>query len=178
MIFARQRFVIMLAAFTLVSCGKEAPPSGPSVAASPEPTPTPTPTPEPTPTPTPSPMALSCNLPEQDDCGASCCEEGGEALFDDEIEAAQATLRTASPELFNDNGSLTVDEETYTAALARQLTAQFGLCARGGGRPSSISRDEVAIKRDNEVSQNVDVILGASNSPHVGGRYTCRPAAF
>jgi hypothetical protein len=121
---------------------------------------------------------LSCTLPPQPDCGASCCREGGAALFDDEIEAAQAALRTVSPGLFNGDGSLTVDEETYTAALANQLTVMFGLCARGGGPPTSTSRDEVGIKRDNGVSQNVDVILGANHTPHVGGRYTCRPASF
>jgi hypothetical protein len=38
--------------------------------------------------------------------------------------------------------------------------------------------DEVAIKIDNNVSQNVDVIIGSSHVPYMGGRYTCRPASF
>jgi hypothetical protein len=80
--------------------------------------------------------------------------------------------------MFNANGSLRVDEEDYTEALARKITEMFGLCARGGGHGTSISKDEVAVKRDNSLSQNVDVIAGFNNTPHVGGRYTCRPASF
>jgi hypothetical protein len=53
-----------------------------------------------------------------------------------------------------------------------------GLCARGGGGYTSISRDEVAIKRDNGMSQNVDVIVGDKGWPAVAGVYTCRPASF
>jgi hypothetical protein len=56
------------------------------------------------------------------------------------------------------------------------------VCARGGGRNGeSFSKDEVAIKAvadNNSVSQNVDVIIGSSNTPYIGGRYTCRPASF
>ena len=167
--------LLTLAFLVLPSCGDKTTPGGPTAAA----TPTPAPTPAPTPTPTPSPTIRTCNLSANDDCGNSgCCRQGGTLEFEGEIEAAQAELRRSSPDLFNPNGSLAVDEVTYTAALAKKITEMTGLCARGGGRPTSISRDEVAVKRDNNMSQNVDVILGANNTPYVGGVYTCRPASF
>ncbi len=54
-----------------------------------------------------------------------------------------------------------------------------GMWARGGGRNGeSYSKDEIVIKVDNTVSQNVDVIIGSSHEPYIGGRYTCRPASF
>lgn len=100
-------------------------------------------------------------------------------MFFDEIDDAQRDLEKTRPDLFRANGSLAVDELTYTDALAAKVTAMTGLCARGGGRGGeSFSKDEIAIKRDNTVSQNTDVIIGSSNTPYIGGRYTCRPASF
>lgn len=160
-----------LALLAFVSCS-DTEPAAPTVVATPTPTPTPTPAPTPTP-------VMTCNVPANDDCGRSgCCTQGGTLQFEAEIEAAQAALEHSSPDLFNPNGSLRVSEEEYTAALAKKITEMTGLCARGGGRPTSISRDEVAVKRNNNMSQNVDVILGATNTPHIGGIYTCRPASF
>ncbi len=145
------------------------------------PAPVPTATPVPAPTATPTPTAgLSCQLPTRPDCGNSgCCSEGGAALFNSQINDAQADLERTRPEIFNSNGSLRIDELEYTDILAKKITALTGLCAVGGGRDgNSRSKDEVAIKADNNVSQNVDVIIGSSNTPYIGGRYTCRPAAF
>lgn len=99
-------------------------------------------------------------------------------MFEAEIEAAMAALERSSPDLFKPNGSLAVDEEEYTDALAKKITEMTGICCRGGGRPTSISRDEVACKRDNNLSQNTDVILGSTNSPAIIGVWTCRPASF
>ena len=101
-------------------------------------------------------------------------------MFEREIAAAQDELKRRKPELFNSNGSLKVDEDEYTAELAKVVTAMTGLCATGGNvhQGGSISKDEVAIKRDNGLSQNTDVIAGWNNSPYVGGVYTCRPASF
>lgn len=116
-----------------------------------------------------------------DDCGKSgCCKKGGDELFTREIETAQDELKRRKPQLFNPNGSLTVEEEEYTHELAKVITEMFGLCATGGNvhQGGSISKDEVAIKRDNNLSQNTDVIAGFNNSPYVGGVYTCRPASF
>jgi len=116
-----------------------------------------------------------------DDCGKSgCCRKGGDELFTTEIEAAQDELKRTRPDIFNPNGSLKVDEDEYTDLLAKKITAMFGLCATGGNvhQGGSISKDEVAIKRDNGLSQNTDVILGTNNSPMVGGVYTCSPASF
>jgi hypothetical protein len=146
------------------------------------PTPTaaaPTPSPTPTPTPTPSPVATTkaCTLPEMGDCGAGCCRRGGAAQFDAEIEAAQEALVYSSPQLFDANGRVKVEAEEYTAALAKKITEMTGLCARGGGKPSSISGDEVAVKRDNTLSQNVDVLI-SNGVPWIGERFTCTPASF
>jgi len=124
---------------------------------------------------------VSCELPSKPDCGsAGCCTDGGSPLFNSQIGFAQIALRSARPDIFNADGSIKVEELVYTDLLARTLMAQNpGLCARAGTRQGdSISKDEIAIKSDNTVSQNVDVIIGGSNQPYVGGRYTCRPASF
>jgi hypothetical protein len=150
-------------------------PNTPTVVA----TPTPTPTPTPAPTPTPTPAIKTCTIEPNGDCGNSgCCRRGGDIQFEAEIEAAMVALEKSDPDLFESDGSLAVDEEEYTAALAKKITEMTGLCARGGGRPTTISKDEVAVKRDNNMSQNVDVILGSTNSPAIIGAYTCRPASF
>jgi hypothetical protein len=94
------------------------------------------------------------------------------------ISDAQTDLERNRPDIFNSNGSLRITEEEYTDLLARTITRLTGICATGGGRGSSRSKDEVGLKRDNNSATHVDVILGASNSPHIGGVYNCRPASF
>jgi hypothetical protein len=161
--------VIALVALIPLACSDDkSAPSTPTAAA---------PTPAATPTPTPTASTRSCSLPAMPDCGRSCCREGGAEEFGNEIVAAQAALRQSMPQLFNPNGSVD-DEQEYTALLAKKITEMTGLCARGGGGGTSISKDEVAIKRDNNLSQNVDVLIGSSMVPYVGGRYTCTPASF
>jgi hypothetical protein len=178
--------VIMAAA--LSGCGDgltSTTPSNPSGGGTPTPTPRPsatataTPTATPVATPTPG-QGLTCQLAARPDCGNSgCCSEGGTALFNAQINDAQADLERTRPDIFNSNGSLRVDELEYTDLLAKKIVSMFGLCARGGGRGNeSYSKDEVVIKADNTLSQNVDVIIGSSNTPYIGGRYTCRPASF
>jgi hypothetical protein len=140
---------------------------------------TPTPTPTPAPTPTPTPVALKCELPDRPDCGfTGCCTEGGGNPYVTVIDNAQAELERTRPDLFNSNGSLKVDEITYTNILAAKITEMTGICAVGGGQGSSRSKDEVGLKRDNNSSTNVDTIIGSSNTPYIGGVYNCRPAAF
>lgn len=152
--------------------------TGPGSRATTTPTPLVTPTATPATTPTPA-SGLTCQLAARPDCGASCCSEGGAALFNSQINDAQADLERTRPDIFNTNGSLRLDELEYTDLLARKITSMFGLCAVGGGRDgNSRSKDEVGIKSDNNVSQNVDVIIGSSHTPYIGGRYTCRPASF
>ena len=98
-------------------------------------------------------------------------------MFEAEIEAGMRALERSNPELFDD-GEIAVSEEEYTAALAKKITEMTGICCRGGGRPTTISKDEVACKRDNNLSQNTDVIIGSTNTPAIVGVYTCRPASF
>ena len=92
-------------------------------------------------------------------------------------------VRESRPEWFKANGSLRVGEKQYVNAVAAKVTELFGLCARGGDAPNpnggghSISGDEVAIKRDNELSQNFDIIFGSGN-PGIVRNFTCRPASF
>lgn len=173
-------------AFALSSCGDGldlvpnlSAPGAPVTTPTPVPTATPAPTPTPAATPTPT-SGLTCRLPSLPDCGNSgCCSEGGTALFNAQINDAQAELERTRPDIFASNGSLRVDELEYTDLLAAKITSMFGLCAVGGGRGgNSRSKDEVGIKADNNVSQNIDVIIGSTNSPYIGGRYTCRPASF
>lgn len=156
------------------------PSGGANSGATPAPTATPAATPTATPTPSPS-AAGSCTLPARPDCGNSgCCSRGGAEMFGGAINDAQAHLERTRPDIFNSNGSLKIDEIEYTNLLAKALmTLNPGMCARGGGENGeSYSKDEVAIKINNDVSQNVDVIIGSSHTPYIGDRYTCRPASF
>lgn len=142
------------------------------------PVPTLAPTPAPTPTPTPTPVALTCNLRSRIDCGDGCCRSGGSPIFDMEILAAMEAVRLESPEMFAADGSVRVEDGVYTAAVAKKITAMFGLCAMGGNKDHSTSDDEVAVKRDNKLSQNVDIILGTTRRATIAGRSTCQPASF
>lgn len=163
-------------------------PTGSVVVGTPRPSPTPTPSgtaspaptgsPSPTtaPTATPGPGGSGCSLSPMPNCGSSCCGLGGELQFRAEIETAQVELRRTQPGLFNPDGSIAVEEVVYTAALARLITTLHGVCAVGG-LTGSVSRDEIGVKRSNDLSQNVDVIL-SSGQPWVGTTYTCRPASF
>ena len=168
-------------ALILSSCGDGLPPStatSPTGSASGGSTSTPAPTATPAATPL---QTASCNLPPRPDCGNSgCCSEGGSPLFNAQINDAQADLERTRPDIFNSNGSLKLDELEYTELLAKKLMQlNPGMCARGGGQGGeSYSKDEVVIKTSNDVSQNVDVIIGSSHEPYIGGRYTCRPASF
>jgi hypothetical protein len=118
------------------------------------------------------------------DCAGSCCREDGEPRFEAEVLAAMDAVQQSSPEWFKANGSLLVSAETYTAGVAAKVTALYGLCARGGDERGprsgghSISADEVAVKRDNGLSQNTDIIIGSSNRPAIVRRFTCKPASF
>ncbi|MEO5761357.1 MAG: hypothetical protein ABIR28_03505 [Vicinamibacteria bacterium] len=171
-------------AFALSSCGDglDTPTANATPTPTPRPSATPTPTATPTPAATPTPSgSATCALPARPDCGNSgCCSEGGTPLFNAQINDAQAQLERTRPDIFNSNGSLRLDELEYTDLLAKTIMQLFpGVCARGGGRDGeSYSKDEVVIKSDNTVSQNVDVIIGSSHEPYIGGRYTCRPASF
>ena len=169
-------------AMALSSCGDglDTPSGGAAATPTPRPSTTPTATPTPTPAPTPTPGAtLKCELAERPDCGfQGCCTEGGGNGYGTVIDNAQTDLERTRPDLFNSNGSLKVDEITYTNILAAKITAMTGICAVGGGQGSSRSKDEVGLKRDNNSSTNVDTIIGSSNTPYIGGTYNCRPAAF
>ena len=175
-------------ALTLSACGDglDTQPnlSGPAGNASGNVAATPTPAAVATPTATPSPTpstAGSCTLPTRPDCGNSgCCSRGGPEMFGGAINDAQAHLERTRPDIFNSNGSLKIEELEYTNLLAKALMSlNPGMCARGGGENGeSYSKDEVAIKISNDVSQNVDVIIGSSHTPYIGERYTCRPASF
>lgn len=145
------------------------------------PSPSPVATPTPTPAPSPSPVSARCTLPAMPDCGFSgCCRGGGSPLFDNEIDAAQAELRRTRPDIVAANGVIQVEEVRYVAVLAQKIMDMYpGVCAVGGtGNVTSVSKDEVVLKRDNGTSQNVDVIIGSNYTNWVGGRYTCNPAAF
>ncbi len=168
-------------AMAISNCGDgmdSSTPSSPTGSSSGGATSTPTPTATPTPTPTATPTALKCELPERPDCGASCCFEGGGNPYVTAIDNAQADLERTRKDIFNSDGSLKVDEVTYTNILAAKITEMTGICAIGGGQGSSRSKDEVGLKRDNNSSTNVDVIIGSTHSPAILGVYTCRPAAF
>jgi hypothetical protein len=151
--------------------------TGSSPSGTPKPSATPAPgtgtsaSPTPTPSPTPRPGALSCTLPSLPICDAACCTAGGTKLFTQEIQAAEDDLYATQPGLFLPNGDVKNNLD-FLAALAKRLTEMTGLCAQANGH------DEIRVKRDQSVSQHVDVLLGADATPWVGGVYTCRPASF
>ena len=159
----------------MVGCGDgigDVTTAGPSATPTPRPgaSPTPTPVPTPTPTPTPRPGALSCSLPSLPICDAACCSSGGPNLFRNEVETAEDDLVRSQPGLFLPNGNVK-DKFAYLDALAKRLTELTGLCAVANGH------DELRIKKDQTVSNHVDVLIG-DETPWVGGIYTCRPASF
>jgi hypothetical protein len=91
-------------------------------------------------------------------------------LFTPELEAAQDDLRRNQPALFHANGQVKSNFE-YMGALAKRLTERTGLCAE------PLGHDELRVKRDQTVSQHIDVLI-SDVTPWVGGAYTCRPASF
>lgn len=166
------------------STGTPSPQPTPTPAPTPTPTPVPTPKPTPTPAPTPTPVptpppSARCRLAARADCGlGGCCREGGAAEFNGEIAAAQADIRRTDPGIFEHSGRLRLGEKEYTDLLADRIVRLSGgsVCAVGSG--GSASPDEIRVKRDNDLAQHVDVIVGSTHTPWVGGRYTCRPASF
>lgn len=143
--------------------------SGPSS----KPTPAPTATPAPTPTPTATPSAnATCKLPKLPNCDAQCCSQGGSVFLRNEIDAAQNSVRTKRPELFFSNGDVR-DNFEYLKVLAQEVLNLSGgaICAE------PLGHDEIRVKRDQSISQHVDVLI-ADREPWVGGAYTCRPASF
>ena len=167
---------VILAAGLAVACGEgiggvtSGTSSGPSSNPTPSATATPRPSATPTPAPTPVPGALSCALPSLPLCDANCCTSGGSNLFRNEIETAEDNLTKTQPGLFLPNGDVK-DKFEYIAALAKKLTELTGLCAQANGH------DELRVKRDQTISNHVDVLI-ADETPWVGGVYTCRPASF
>ena len=142
--------------------------SGPS--ATPTPVAAATPAPTAVPTPTPATSNLTCNLAKLPNCDANCCSAGGSVMFRSEIEEAQADLVRTQPGLFQGNGDVRNNFD-YLAALAKRLTERTGICAE------ALAHDEIRVKRDQSVSQHVDVLI-ADVSPGILGAYTCRPASF
>ncbi len=167
---------VALAVMTMAGCGDGigdvTTGSSPSGTPTPKPgaTATPTPAATPTPVPTPKPGVLSCTLPSLPLCDAACCSAGGSVLFRNELETAEDDLVKTQPGLFLSNGNVK-DKLEYLVALSKRLTELTGLCSAPNGH------DELRIKRDQTVSQHVDVLI-ADETPWVGGAYTCRPASF
>jgi hypothetical protein len=167
---------VALAVMTMAGCGDGigdvTTASSPSGTPKPAATTTPAPgTPTPTPTPTPKPGTLTCTLPSLPICDAACCSAGGDRLFTKEIQAAEDDLYNTQPGLFLSNGDVKNNLD-YLNALAKRLTEMTGLCAVAN------AHDEIRVKRDQTVSQHVDVLSGNDATPWVGGVYTCRPASF
>lgn len=164
----------------LIGC-KEIPTTNPS------PTPTaspcqcesPTPCPVPTATAVPTATPWACNLPAMPNCAKNainCCKEGGLKKFHPMIRQAQDELKRLKPSMFRANGAID-DEVEYTTELAKVFQNMFKICAVGGAN-DPISKDEMGIKETNGQAVHVDVVIGGSNMPYVGGEYTCSPSAF
>jgi len=170
---------LALTVMTMAACGDgiggvttgTSPSGSPTPVATATPKPGTTPAPTPTPSPTPKPGTLACTLPALPICDADCCSAGGTRLFTQEIQSAEDDLYVTQPGLFLSNGDVKNNLD-YLAALAKRLTELTGLCAQANGH------DEIRVKRDQTISQHVDVLLGDNTTPWVGGVYTCRPASF
>lgn len=154
----------------------------PTAVATPTPAPTPAPSPTPSATPTPSPASFSCPLPPRDDCSApegpagvfGCCRQRGDELGEF-VYLASRDVQAARPELFDGdrlrNGLQ--DTELIQQLIVRQLGVRFGLCAK------ITSDDEIAVKRNNDTSEQYDVFIGDGAALNVYGYIlTCKPARF
>lgn len=171
---------ISASALIVVAC-KDSTPTTPVTSSTPSPIPA---SPSPVPSPSPTPVA-QCNLDQMPDCASACCfEDDDNGLYEAELNYAMGVVQKNHPEMFDDDGSLAVNPSVYTDAVAEVIRNTYGYCARGGDRPGppvghSISEDEVAIKRDNRMSQNTDIVVGSlGNVPGIVRVFTCRPASF
>ena len=92
-------------------------------------------------------------------------------IYANEIDAAQASLRSSRPDLFFGNDVR--DNLEYMQVLAQEILNRSNgqICAE------PLGHDELRIKGDQNVSQHVDVLI-SDRTPWVGGAYTCRPASF
>jgi hypothetical protein len=173
--------VASVVAVVLVACSDKSVPTAPVASATPTPV---TVAPSPSPSPTLVPVA-QCNLDQMPDCAKDCCfSDDDNTLYETELEVSMAAVKKAHPEMFDTDGTLAVNPSEYTDAVATDIRLRYGYCARGGDRPGpplghSISEDEVAIKRDNRMSQNSDIVIGTlGNLPGLVRVFTCRPASF
>lgn len=73
------------------------------------------------------------------DCGASCCFEGGGNPYVAVIDDAQAELEHTRKDIFNSDGSLNVDEVTYTNILAEKIHGHDRYL-RGRRRPGFVAQ--------------------------------------
>jgi len=143
---------------------------------------TPTPTPAPTPEPTPEPAATGCTLEPRDECGGSesapgvfgCCDTnvGTDDVYGHQVVAAmQEVLK--EPGVLDGAGSI-IDEDAFVQAVAAKVEEMFLLCAKQGGPP-----DELAVKGNNDFSEQFDIVLGSNNTPLFGFfAARCSPARF
>ena len=92
--------------------------------------------------------------------------------YSQEVNAAvQAVL--ARPGQQFDDGRVT-NEDNFMAAVIEELQAQ-GFCVTRGG-----PEDEIGVKRDQEWSEQYDLLVGSSTPRHPAANYTvaCKPARF
>jgi hypothetical protein len=147
----------------------------------PQPGPTPEPTPETgqpagvvQPTPTPLPSGGSCT--PGTGSGLNCPRTSPMLLG--EVDAAIDALAEQRPGLFDfgdmrgDRGWLVLDPVAYHEGVAAVLTS-WGLCAIYDG-------EEIAVKRNNDYSEQYDIHLSTGHVRRGEGSYraTCYPAWF
>jgi hypothetical protein len=146
----------------------------------PTPTPTPTPAPQATPTPEPNPAPPSggsaCGAPPNEPPNPVCSLNP--PLFLDEVQTAITRTEEKHPNLFDFNDRKCPDcpfvknIDKYIDYVLAELAAQ-GLCTYWDG-------DEIAVKRNNNRSEQYDPILSSGHVRWGDGSYRgdCQPSWF
>lgn len=161
----------------LAACGG----SNDSPTAQPTPAPTPAPTATPTPVPTATPAPVGCMVNPNPECGGpegppgvfGCCREAATDLFGFEVVDAIAIVQRDRPDLFQGAEGRVSDVPGLTRAICEAIEANFPLCCEPG-RPE----DEIAVKANNSLSEQYDVVFGTGFVRPNGYTVTCQPARF
>jgi hypothetical protein len=158
------------------------PASNPTPAPAPTPTPLPgAPAPAPTPEPTPEPPPREgngCGVPDNHppESSLKCTDDPQRFLA--EVETAITAVTDGYPELFDfsskkcENCYYVKDVDRYVGLVVQEL-AGMGLCAYWDG-------EEVAVKKNNNFSEQYDIILSSNHIRRGPGSYrgVCEPSWF
>ena len=161
-------------ACALAACGGDKAPSprGPT-----SPAPAPAPTPTPVPTPTPLTIGVGCGLTPTIADGKEKCERSISDYWGAVNDAIEQVIRE-KPYIFNfsdtrgDGGFKLLREAEFVLNVHKNL--------EGRGYCTGLYAEEMAVKKNNDYSENFDLVLATGHIRRGDGMYasTCYPASF